>query len=71
MYSSRWLLRVFIPLLRKARSKGIDVFCEDRFIAWIRSHRNPDVADLYGEILSYMRYFGNWEETVRESLSIS
>ncbi|MBO68961.1 MAG: hypothetical protein CL398_11710 [Acidiferrobacteraceae bacterium] len=69
MYNSRWLLKVFNPLIRKARSKGVNVFCEDRFIAWIRSHRNPDVSDMYGEVLSYMRYFGNWEETVEHALA--
>jgi hypothetical protein len=71
MYNSRWLLKVFVPLLVKARSKGINVRCEDRFICWVRSHRNPDIADLYGEILSYMRYFGNWEETVDASLELA
>ena len=58
VFNRDWFIRIFVPLVKKARKSGIDPKAKDRFITWIADHKNDNVNYLPGTIQSFMAETG-------------
>lgn len=58
IFTPRWFLKVFTPLVRTAVSKGINPRTQDRFIQWIKDHKDDSINCMWGTILAFMGEVG-------------